>query len=325
MWQVAAFIDVRVVKPIVIGGDDLTRDFNVVDAASFSSAIPGVLHHETSDPRMLPVLDAVLEDNGIAAIVDGGACYLAFDCFHPQWDAKHLWLVPITQAIQLQMVRNAPYADHLVRFAPTLSPANLAPSVATIDRACEWGRISVDRAIPVTAPLPQPTWWKGDADQPFRALAEPPPDLTLAAQRGRARFGRLPAPAPEAAPVTTAEAVPVTPAEAAVTAEAVPVTPAEAAAVPAAAVPTAAPPGRLHGGGRGDRRRLGRSGSGRGHRCGADRDRDSARRQHRCDALQSNSHNETSFDCLCNCPSRFARQRAAGVTADTHFMPPASR
>jgi len=196
MWQVAAFIDSRVVKPIVIGGDDLTRDFNVVDAASFSSAIPGVLHHETSDPRMIPILDALLEDNGIAAIVDGGAasnvpvelawkrvrdgklgtrnaCYLAFDCFHPQWDAKHLWLVPITQAIQLQMVRNAPYADHLVRFAPTLSPANLAPSVATIDRACEWGRISVDRAIPVTTVLLQPTWWEGDA--PPVPAAEPEP------------------------------------------------------------------------------------------------------------------------------------------------------
>jgi hypothetical protein len=186
MWQVAAFIDSRVVKPVVIGGDDLTRDFNVVDAASFSSAIPGVLHHETSDPRMVPILDTLMADNDIAAIVDGGAasnvpvelawkrvrdgklgtrnaCYLAFDCFHPQWDPKHLWLVPITQAIQLQLVRNAPYADHLVRFAPTLSPANLAPSVATIDRACEWGRISVDRAIPVTAALLQPTWWEGDA------------------------------------------------------------------------------------------------------------------------------------------------------------------
>jgi predicted acylesterase/phospholipase RssA len=150
MWQVAAFIDSRVVKPIVVGGDDLTRDFNVVDAASFSSAIPGVLHHETSDPRMVPILDTLMADNDIAAIVDGGAasnvpvelawkrvrdgklgtrnaCYLAFDCFHPQWDPKHLWLVPITQAIQLQMVRNAPYADHLVRFAPTLSPATWRP------------------------------------------------------------------------------------------------------------------------------------------------------------------------------------------------------
>lgn len=201
MWQVAAFIDARVVKPIVVGGDDLIRDFNIVDAASFSSAIPGVLHHETSDPRMLPILDAMLEENGIAALVDGGAasnvpvelawkrirdgklgtrnaCYLAFDCFHPQWDPKHLWLVPITQAVQLQMVRNAPYADHLVRFAPTLSPANLAPSVATIDRACEWGRISVDRAIPVTTALLQPTWWEGDA--PPVPSAQPEPRASVA-------------------------------------------------------------------------------------------------------------------------------------------------
>ncbi len=185
MWQVAAFIDSRVTKPIVIGEDDLTSEFNVVDAASFSSAIPGVLHYETRDPRMVPLLDTLLAERDIAAIVDGGAasnvpvelawkrvrdgklgtrnaCYLAFDCFHPQWDPRNMWLVPITQAIQLQMVRNAPYADHIVRFEPTLSPANLAPSAATIDRACEWGSNSVDKAIPVTSALLTPTWWVGD-------------------------------------------------------------------------------------------------------------------------------------------------------------------
>src|SRR5699024_2047354 len=90
------------------------------------------------------------------------ACYLAFDCFHPRWDPRHLWLVPITQAIQLQMVRNRPYADQLVRFAPTLSPANLAPSVTAIDRAHAWGRRSVDKAIPLTSALLQPTWWDGE-------------------------------------------------------------------------------------------------------------------------------------------------------------------
>lgn len=185
MWQVAAFIDSRVSKPIVIGGDDLAADFNVVDAASFSSAIPGVLHHETNDPRMQPILDALLDEHDVAAIVDDGAasnvpielawkrvrdgrlgtrnaCYLAFDCFHPRWGPRHLWLAPITQASQLQVVRNVPYADHLVRFDPTLSPVNLAPSVAAIDRACRWGRQSVDRAIPVTSTLLQPTWWAGD-------------------------------------------------------------------------------------------------------------------------------------------------------------------
>jgi predicted acylesterase/phospholipase RssA len=185
LWQVSAFIDLRVVKPIVIGDDDQTREFNVVDAASFSSAIPGVLHHETRDPRMVRLLDTLCQETEVAALVDGGAasnvpvelawkrvrdgrlgtrnaCYLAFDCFHPQWDPRHLWLAPIAQAVQLQMVRNAPYADHLVRFSPTLSPANLAPSATSIDRACAWGRKSVDKAIPVTTALLEPTWWEGD-------------------------------------------------------------------------------------------------------------------------------------------------------------------
>jgi hypothetical protein len=185
LWQVAAFIDSRVVKAIVVGGDDLTRDLNVVDAASFSSAIPGVLHHETSDRRMHPILDGLCEEHDVAALVDGGAasnvpvelawkrvrdgrlgtrnaCYLAFDCFHPQWEAKHLWLIPIAQAIQLQMVRNAPYADHIIRFEPTLSPVNLAPSTAAIDLACRWGQENVDKAIPITSALLRPTWWEGD-------------------------------------------------------------------------------------------------------------------------------------------------------------------
>ncbi|MCV6985603.1 patatin-like phospholipase family protein [Mycobacterium shinjukuense] len=186
MWQVAAFIDLRVVKPIVVSGDDPAVDFDVLDAASFSSAIPGVLHHETSDPRMVAILDDLCADREIAALVDGGAasnvpielawkrirdgklgtrnaCYLAFDCLHPQWDSRHMWLAPITQAVQLQMVRNLPYVDHLVRFEPTLSPINLAPSVAAIDRACEWGRNSVEEAIPITAALLEPTWWEGNA------------------------------------------------------------------------------------------------------------------------------------------------------------------
>ncbi len=218
MWQVAAFIDLRVVKPIIIG-DDPARDFDVVDAASFSAAIPGVLHHETSDPRMTPILDALFEEKDIAALVDGGtasnvpielawkrvrdgrlgtrnACYLAFDCFHPQWDPRHLWLAPITQAVALQMVRNLPYADHLVRFERTLSPANLAPSVASIDRASRWGRNSVEQAIPVTTALLEPTWWEGDgppsakAKTPPKSVASPMSTVMAAIQVPTSRFAR---------------------------------------------------------------------------------------------------------------------------------------
>ncbi|RAU99467.1 patatin-like phospholipase family protein [Mycolicibacter senuensis] len=221
LWQTAAFIDPRVVKPLVIGGDDPDRDVNVVDAASFSSAIPGVLHHETKDPRMVPMFDALLADNDVGALVDGGAasnvpvelawkrvrdgrlgtrnaCYLAFDCFQPQWDPRHLWLVPITQAIQLQMVRNAPYADHLVRFSPTLSPVNLAPSAATIERACQWGRKSVQRAIPVVSALLEPVWWEGEkpalvqpeAAQPVQHKAAPMSTVMSALRRPRNRWER---------------------------------------------------------------------------------------------------------------------------------------
>jgi predicted acylesterase/phospholipase RssA len=219
MWQVAAFIDLRVVEPIVVSGDDPARDFDVVDAASFSSAIPGVLHHETTDSRMIGILDALCEEKDVAALVDGGAasnvpvelawkrvrdgklgsrnaCYLAFDCFHPQWDPRHLWLVPITQALQLQVARNLPYADHLVRFEPTLSPANLAPSEASIDRACRWGHRSVDRAIPVTTALLEPTWWAGDgppAGRPgdrAKSVASPMSAVMAAIQLPTSRLGR---------------------------------------------------------------------------------------------------------------------------------------
>ncbi|AEF41023.1 patatin-like phospholipase family protein [Hoyosella subflava] len=184
MWQAAAFIDTRVVKPIVLGGDDLTAELNVVDAASFSSAIPGVLHHETRDPRMVPILDEVLQQKDVGALIDGfaasnvpvelawkriqdgrlgtrNACYYAWDCFHPQWNPKHLWLQPITQAVQVQMVRNAPYADRIIRFRPTLSALTLAAPTEAMDRAIQWGTASVEQSLPVIQHMLDPVWWDG--------------------------------------------------------------------------------------------------------------------------------------------------------------------
>ncbi|MUL46507.1 patatin-like phospholipase family protein [Mycobacterium sp. CBMA293] len=201
LWQVAAFIDSRVVKPIVLGGDDLTADFNVVDAASFSSAIPGILHHESSDPRMWDLLDQLLVEKDVAALVDGGAasnvpielawkriqdgrlgtrnaCFIAWDCFHPQWNPRHLWLQPITQALQLQMVRNAPFADRVIRFSPTLSPVTLAAAPEAIDRAIEWGNTSVESSVPFVQRLTEPVWWEGNQPPqvdrtPTRAASAP--------------------------------------------------------------------------------------------------------------------------------------------------------
>ncbi|MGH3515823.1 MAG: patatin-like phospholipase family protein [Haloechinothrix sp.] len=135
MWQVAAFFDPRVVKPIIFGADPLTAECNVVDVAGFSAAIPGVLHYDIADDdvRMHDLLRELADGEHISALVDGGvasnvpaeqawrrvhagklgtrnAFVLAWDCFHPQWDPRHLWLQPITQAVALQQVRNAPFA-----------------------------------------------------------------------------------------------------------------------------------------------------------------------------------------------------------------------
>lgn len=185
LWQVASFMDSRVVKPLVIGGDELTRQFDVVDAQSFSAAIPGVIHHEVKTERMRHLVDQWMKEKKVAALVDGVAAsnvpvelawrrlrdgrigtrngvVLALDSMHPQWDPKHLWLTPITRAVQVQMVRNAPYADHLIRMEPTLSVTTLAPSRKGMDLAIGWGGASIRAALPLLRAMTEPVWWDGD-------------------------------------------------------------------------------------------------------------------------------------------------------------------
>jgi hypothetical protein len=189
MWQVALFFDPRVVKPVLLGADAQTVGLRAYDAAGFAAAIPGVLHYDVlePDPETELALDGLFEREELAALVDGGvtanvpaalawnrvrdgklgtrnAFTLAFDSFHPQWDPRHLWLQPITQAIALQQARDARYADWTIRFEPTLSPVTLVPSPETVDHAIEWGRNSVDPLIPMLQRSLEPVWW--DAPSP---------------------------------------------------------------------------------------------------------------------------------------------------------------
>jgi hypothetical protein len=180
MWQVAAFFDPRIVKPVMLGADDGTNALRAFDAAGFSSAIPGVLHYDLPEPD--PGLDELFEREELAALIDGGvvanvpnalawrgvqrgkigtrnAFLLAFDCFHPQWDPRHLWLQPITQAVALQRARDVPYADWIIRFEPTLSPVTLVPAAETVDQAIAWGRASVERVLPMLQRALEPVWW----------------------------------------------------------------------------------------------------------------------------------------------------------------------
>jgi hypothetical protein len=73
---------------------------------------------------------------------------------------------------------------------------NLAPSVASIDRASRWGRHSVEQAIPVTTALLQPTWWEGDRPpaakpkKPPKSVASPMSAVMAAIQVPTSRFTR---------------------------------------------------------------------------------------------------------------------------------------
>jgi hypothetical protein len=60
------------------------------------------------------------------------------------------------------MIGNAPYADHLERMTPTLSPVTLAPNRAGMDRAIGWGEASMKALDPLITALTAPVWWDGD-------------------------------------------------------------------------------------------------------------------------------------------------------------------
>lgn len=171
--RLIGFANPRVVKEIIVGRDELTREFNAVDAAGFSAAIPGLLHYDVTrdDPHMEGILSGLMERDDVVALVDGGvannvpagpawrqvqegrigtrnAYYLAFDCFHPQAGPGHFWLQPLTRLIGLQVALNERYAHQRMEFHPTLSPLNLLPSADQLDRAVAWGRTQMASELP---------------------------------------------------------------------------------------------------------------------------------------------------------------------------------
>ena len=185
MLLLGAFVNPNVARALVLGRDESTRDIRVIDAVGLSAAIPAVLQYEPPqrDARSDEILEQLRRQEDVLLFADGGvasnvpariawegvhggrigtrnAFYLALDCFHPQWDARHLWLWPVTQAVQLQLPSQRPYFDWLMRFEPTLSPVNLLPSAADFEQAFQWGWAQADVMIPFLRTALQPVSWE---------------------------------------------------------------------------------------------------------------------------------------------------------------------
>ena len=166
------FLQPGVARRIVIGADDLTRHFVAIDAAGFSSAVPGILHYDVArqDEPMTDLLKALLQREGVAALADGGlvenvpvdtarhaveqghigtrnAFVLGLDCFHPMWAPRQAWLWPLTRLVQVQTDAIAHHADLTVSYSEAPSPLDLLPDGDQLDRALETGSRDLEQEI----------------------------------------------------------------------------------------------------------------------------------------------------------------------------------
>nr|WP_211194137.1 patatin-like phospholipase family protein [Pyxidicoccus fallax] len=164
-----------------LGADDATGEFDALDAAGFSSALPGVIHYDVlrEDPRMHGLLEGLLAQHGVARLIDGGlvdnlpakaawkavargrigtrnAFILGLDGFAPRL-ATPFWL-PLQRLAAMTVAPNLPYAHHVKRFPRTLSPLDVVPSVELASKALHLGRKALVEDIPflrrMLTPLP---------------------------------------------------------------------------------------------------------------------------------------------------------------------------
>jgi hypothetical protein len=156
----------------VFGGDDITRDADVLDAAGFSSAIPALIHYDLlrEDPRMADLLDRLYARHGIARMAEGGlvnnvparvayeavmdgalgrrGCFvLAMDCFAPK--VRELLFYPLQQIVRANVVRNLPYAHMYFPLDRVLNALNLAPSVRAVEKAIRWTSEELRPRVPL--------------------------------------------------------------------------------------------------------------------------------------------------------------------------------
>ncbi len=175
------FLRPEIMVKLHLGADDETADFDALDAAGFSCALPGIIHYDVTraDPRMRGLLDGLLAQRKLGALVDGGlvdnlpakaawravhkgrigtrnAFILALNGFASRITTP-LWL-PLQRLAETNVAANRPYAHLVVDFKKTLSPLELVPNVELTTRAISMGRAQLRPDVPfltrMLAPLP---------------------------------------------------------------------------------------------------------------------------------------------------------------------------
>ena len=154
------FSNPEAMREVIFGSDELTRDADILDAAGFSSAVPGLIHYDVlrDDPRMTHLLDKMYGQFGITRLTEGGLVnnvpvrpafievmkgritrrnpfILALDCFSPQLTS--MWY-PVQQLVTPNVKENLFYANHYFSLKKRLPAINVVPTVSHATKAIEW-------------------------------------------------------------------------------------------------------------------------------------------------------------------------------------------
>lgn len=154
-------------REIVMGRDSGTEEIDIVDAAGFSSSVPGVMHYDVlrDDPRTHRLLDNLYAKHGITRLSEGGlvsnvpariaweslasgqlgtrsGIVVAVDCFAPNP------LTPVFLALQTlvhaaNVRQDKKYADLYLALPKSISPMNVVPSQKVLMRGVESGAATI--------------------------------------------------------------------------------------------------------------------------------------------------------------------------------------
>ncbi len=172
-------------RALYIGGDPLTREFDVLDAVGFSSSVPGLIHYDIlrDDPRMIELVEKLMALHGVSRLVDGGlvdnlpateawravqagACgdrdpfVLSLDAFAPQLTARHLLFLPLMRRAAESGRAGHEHSHLSVTFKDVPSPLSVVPSPSEFLRAVASGRTEMTPHVSVIrkmiGPIPDP-------------------------------------------------------------------------------------------------------------------------------------------------------------------------
>ncbi|MBH2006920.1 MAG: patatin-like phospholipase family protein [Myxococcaceae bacterium] len=163
----------RPLKAIYLGGDELTAEFDVLDAVGFSAAVPGLFHYEVcpQDASMLSLVREMMRQHGVSRLMDGGFSdnlpaaearrslvdpfVLSLDGFSPNW--KRHWMFLPMMAIAAETSKEGYEAsDCVIAYHRVLSPMKVVPSPQDLLRAIQHGRAETEPHIPFLKKMLQP-------------------------------------------------------------------------------------------------------------------------------------------------------------------------